>query len=150
MLNNNDKQVLIAGIQNGIGFTRACELIGMTPRELSDYIRANPDLFKSVTDSHRRYKQFLLSLANDLAKRKNVSGWLNQVRQLKNSPDKLYLWEDFCKRKDVDGKKVIKAHHIIKDKVETATACGFTYEEFFDFITEDKELDIYFSNPLLK
>jgi hypothetical protein len=149
-LNENERQVLNAGIQNGIGFTRACQLIGKSPRELSEFVRANPEIFKSVTDSHRRYKQYLLSLATELANRKNISGWLNQIHKLKMAPDKIYMWEDFCKRIEIDKKKLIKAHHIIKDELDTATACGFTYEEFFDYISSDPELDIYFSNPLLK
>jgi len=150
MLNNNDKQILFAGIQNGIGFTRSCYLINKSPRDISRFIKENPEVYKSVLESHQRYKHYLLSLANDMANKKNVTGWLNQVRKLKDAPDKIYLWEDYCKKDQADKNKIIRAHHIIKDEQETATACGFEYEEFVDFITADNELDIYFSNPLLK
>ena len=150
MLNNNDKHILLAGIQNGIGFTRSCSLIDKSPREISGYIKENLEVYKSVLESHQRYKHYLLSLANELANKKNVTGWLNQIKKLKAAPDKIYFWEDYCKREDANKEKIIRAHHILQDEQETATACGFEYEEFVDFITEDNELDIYFSNPLLK
>lgn len=117
---------------------------------MSGYVKENPAVYKSVIESHQRYKQYLLSLANDLANKKNVTGWLNQIRKLKAAPDKIYFWEDFCTRDAADKNKIIRAHHILQDEQETATACGFEYEEFIDFITGDNELDIYFSNPLLK
>lgn len=150
MISDGEKQVLIAGLQNGIGFTRACSLIDKSPREMSLFIKGSPDLHKTIIESHRRYKQYLLSLASDLANKKNISGWLTQIQKLKAAPDKIYLWEGFCKRKEATPEIIIKAYHIILDEQDTATACGFEYEEFIDYISKNEQLDIYFSNPLLK
>lgn len=142
-LTEDDLKVFLNGLQNGLNFTECCNLIMQHPREMSTFVKGNTVMHAKCKQALKLHKQFLLQHATKYANSKRVVSWAKTIHRLKKTPDKLYMWEDYCKRKDLTPLIFLNAQKVINDSEQTATACGMTYEELQEFINEHKELSIY-------
>ena len=141
----SDKLLLIASLENGIGFTSSCELNLYDPKTISDYINNNIEFktqcVQAIKDSVRTNLEFAQHLRNE----KRHKEWQRQTQYIKSFISDLTLWESYCKKEEVDFNKVMKASMIYKTLEECSTAIGMTKFEFIDYCFSDESLSLYFN-----
>lgn len=143
--NDTDKILLIASLENGIGFTSSCELNLYDPKFVSDYINNNLEFKIQCTNAIKDSVRTNLQYAQHLRNENRHKEWQRQTQYIKSFISDLTLWESYCKKEEIDSNKVMKAAMIYKTLEECSTAIGLTKFEFIDFCFSDENLSLYFN-----
>lgn len=142
-MGEDELKIFLTGLQNGLNFTECCNLVLQSPKDVTRYLQETPVMLAKCLQSIKVHKQFLLQHATKYANDKRVVSWAKTIHDLKKSPDKLYMWETYCKKDELTPEKFLLAKQVINNLEQTATACGYTYEELMEFINKHEELAIY-------
>lgn len=142
-MTENDRTLLLVSLQNGIGLASACELSMFDVKEVSAYIRKDKIYHTSCLNAIKSATAANLEFMTKLKKEKKFSEWHRQRDRVTNFITELTLWESYCKRGEIEEKKILKAVHIFPNIQECATAMGFYRHEFIEYVLERESLSLY-------
>lgn len=142
----SDKVAFIAALKNGMGFTKACNMILTHPKEMTQYIKSDNEFMKECEQAIKFSSKALLIMSNTYLEKKNFVRWQSNNEFIRNFRTELTLWESFRRRRDVTEKDIIVGFKIYKDLTELATSLGFLEHELIQHISEDRELSMYFAD----
>jgi hypothetical protein len=135
-----EKQTIIAALRNGLGLTHACSGLQKSPKDISEYIRANPDFELELNEHIVSGYQLILNSINDLSNRGSWSKWSSQRSYMDHFINRIHLWESFCSKKEFSFQNFTIAIRQCKTIQEAATAMGFSEREMLDEIYKDTKL----------
>jgi len=142
-MKEQDKTQVLVTLQNGIGFTAACNLVMLDPKAVSDYIRKVPEYHQRCIRAVKSSVQANLNYSQKLKNEQNWAEWQRQQKRLKDFISDLVLWESHAKRKEVTPETVVIAVALYKTVDECATALGFTKREFLEYCISQEGLTDY-------
>lgn len=142
-MTENDRTLLLVSLQNGIGLASACEFAMLDIKAVSQYIRTDKIYYASCLNAIKSAAAANLEFMTKLKKEKKFSEWHRQRDRVTNFITELTLWESYCKRAEIEEKKVLKAVHIFPNIQECATALGFYRSEFIEYVLERENLSFY-------
>lgn len=140
-----EKTLLLVSLQNGIGLSIACELCMMDIKATSEYLRMDKAYYQQCITAVKISAKDNLEYAQKLKNEKRFNEWHRQQEAIRNFVSTITLWEDYCKRVDLDNLKIMKAAQIYKNMTECATSIGLTSKDFIEMIMDDENLAMYFS-----
>lgn len=140
MLTDLEKNTILSSLQNGLGLTSACAGLHRHPREISEYIRLNPNLELECQKILIRGYQTIMAALNDAGSKKKWDKWKDNREYLTRFITTLNLWESICAPADYSFERFTVAIKRCKLIEETATAMGMTDMELWDKIYKDEKL----------
>ena len=151
MISDEDKKVFIATLRLGHGLSYAAKYIGVSPKEISEFIKKDQNFLKECQEQIKNGSKFLIQMSLEYQQAKHADKFLRVNEELKNYINQLTFWEEYCQKKDVTEEIVCTATVHYKNMADCATAIGFTEREFIDFVCKHKRLGLYLKeNKLYK
>lgn len=144
-MNEAEKALLLVSLQNGIGLSIACEICMLDVEQVSKYMRLDKDFYQKCITAVKISAKDNLEYAQKLKNEKRYNEWHRQQEAIRNFVSDITLWEDYCKRSEIDNIKIMKAAQIYKNLTECATAIGFKSRDLIEHIMDDENLAMYFS-----
>lgn len=144
-LSKQDKEAFMAALKNGLGLTSACELLLLSPKDVSRMLEADKALYRECVEALKFSAKALLVISNTHLNSENYELWKSNNNVIHEFIPELVLWESFKKKKDVVPEDLTVAAAVYRNMGEIATACGFTKRELILYIAADTELSVYFS-----
>jgi hypothetical protein len=138
-----DRVAVLHSLRNGFGLTKTCQLLQYTPKELSDYLRQNPDFYEACRDAVVGGVKILLAASHAAVTKGRFDKWKQNNDYARNFIQVVNLWESYCKKEEVNQKKICHAIAIYKNIDEAATAMGLTPGELHELIMTDIHLANY-------
>ena len=148
-MTENEKNLVLVSLQNGIGLSAACEITMLDVQKVSEYIKSNKDYHISCINAIKSAATTNLEFLAKLKKEKKANEWHRQQERIKTFIIELTLWESYCKKSDLTQQKVMTAAHIYKTIEECATSIGMCKRELIEYIISDEMLSLYFTQANL-
>lgn len=138
-----DENLFLSALNNGNGFSGACIICMVHPKDATNYIRKNKGFEKRCNEAIQNNYKALLVLGNQHFKSRQMDKWKANMEYMKSFKSELVLWESFCKKKDIDLKNpevIFKAHARHEDIDDMLISIGMTKSEFVDLMFINKQL----------
>lgn len=139
-MSEEDKIQLLSALRNGIGFTNGCDLCLLSPKEVTEYIKANPEYHSQVIQAVKSSARANLKHAQKLKDENKFREWHTQQKVITDFISDITLWEEYSPRERVEPQTVSRAAMIYKTVEECATALGFTKKEFIEYCFNNPDL----------
>lgn len=135
-MTEKQEQIIKVGLRNGIGFSRVCNANHYSVKNLSKFLRSNPEKFQELIDECETGFNAILIVANNEAAAKNMSKSISTKRHLDDFVHEVNLWESYTTFKEMGHHDLICAFRIYKFKEEVATVCGMKYAQLMQQLVE--------------
>lgn len=137
IISEQDKEAFLAGLRSGLGLTQSASIIGLEPREITQYLKDNQNFYKDCLKAVKYQSKVMLVVSNQLLKDKNYRKWKEHNEYLKLFVSNLNLWESYCTKNDINNFRAAEAYVITNDKQEAATVCGMTIREYNEYLIKN-------------
>lgn len=128
-MTDSEEKAFLAGIKVGLGLSKASELIGKTPKEVSHYLRNDPEFLTQCVDGVSYAAKVLMVISGEHLEKRKFGKWKDNTDHIKKFINQVVLWESYCTKKDVNDGRIMDALMTYNDKREAATAMGMTLAE---------------------
>lgn len=145
-MSENDFKVFLAGLRNGLGFTKSCLLLRMNPKDISDDLSKNPVQLIQSQEAVIYAAKALLVNGSQLLQDMDLKAWEANMARIQSFISSINLWEQFCKKKEVTPQKVILAYMAVRDWDEVATMIGYTRDELNLFLLQKSGIASYIND----
>ncbi len=133
-LPDEDKSAFIAALKNGIGLTKACNLLQIHPKDITEYIQANKEFEKECNTSIKYSAKALLVMSNEHLIKKRFGQWNATKLHLKKFVSELNLWESWCRKDQVNVGNTFNSLMYHENIDEAATSLGMNRKELILYI----------------
>jgi hypothetical protein len=140
MLTSLEKQSVLASLRNGLGFTRACSVINISPEEATKEILADAEFEMKCKDILIQGQQAVLQMMNEALNEKKLIGWQQSKEKIDAFVNTLNLWDSAGRSEDFTGDFVFQVLNRCKTVPEAATALGMSEPEFVRKVYADPKL----------
>jgi len=131
--------LFLLSIREGMGLTHSCEITGNEVRYISKLVAKDAHFKNEIVKALRGANTDLILASSDFMK-KNQADKAMEARKMARRSAKLITWECVAKHNEWDDKKFIRTYLEIRDKKDTATALGLTFEEYNDYLIDNPEV----------
>lgn len=149
LFNEENKTAFLSALQNGLGLTAACNLLLLSPKDVSAYVLANKSFHLECQEALRFAAKALLIISNQALKDEKYNEYKTNVSDIRDFIPQLVLWESYKQRDKVKPEDITVALNLFKTIGELATSCGFTQMELLEYVTSNEQLCLYFANKNL-
>ncbi|MAX80344.1 MAG: hypothetical protein CL843_09230 [Crocinitomicaceae bacterium] len=143
-LSQEDKAAFIGGLKNGFGLTISSSFILVSPKDVSLYIKENPEFHRQCIEAVKFSSKALLVMSNSYLESKKFDKWLTHNHYVREFKSNLVLWESFCEYSQVNESIMVQSYVLYQDLQEAATSIGMLESEFKLKILTSKKLLAYF------
>ncbi len=140
-LSKEDTNAFTAALKNGIGLTKACQLIQVTPKVMSEYLLKNKKYHAECLEAMKYSAKVLLVMASEQLTKRNYGAWQGMQGHINGFVTELNFWESWCKKEQVTVENIFNCFNVLNDLDEVSTAMGMTRKELMVFLG---------ANPALK
>lgn len=145
-LDEEEQNGILSGLSNGLGFTRACEILILDPKDVSKYVLSNKQFNISCIESLKIRSKALLVESNQYLNKRKFKSWKNNGLAIQKLNTDLVLWESHCINIELSTKIVIQVLLKYNDVSDAATSIGMYTPELKEYINNNNNLYIYCSN----
>ena len=145
----DDKVSFLAALNTGLGLTSACELLLLSPKDVSEYIQKDKSLYQECIAAVQFSARALLVISNTYLTDEKYDQWKTNNSVIREFIPTLVFWESYKQRDAVSAEDITVALNLYKTVPELATACGFTRRELLEFIVSNEQLCLYFTEKNL-
>lgn len=140
MLSSLEKQTILSALRNGLGLTHACYGLHRSVKDVSDFIRATSAFELECNQSAIMGYQTMLVAMNDAQNRKAWDRWKTSRVYIDQFVTSLNLWECLGTPASWTFMAIVSGIKKCKTVAETATAFGFSIQDFQLKLYEDTKL----------
>jgi hypothetical protein len=146
-----DENLLQAGLINGLGLTVTCKIMGLHPRDASQYYIASPGVLMKHQKAILNVYKLLLTESNSLLKDKKIGQWKHQNELIKQFVGDIVLWESRGNA-DIITPKLVTAVLLELDfnREESATALGLDKTGLINYILEKPAINLFIKENFSK
>jgi hypothetical protein len=132
-----------ASLRNGTGLSAACEGMNINVQAMSAFLATKPNTLAQCQGECTMGFKALTTIINNHAADQDVSKWRDGHRALKDFVKTVNLWEQHCKRAEVEPQRISEAFYTYRYPQEVATVVGMTMPEFWTYVLGNVNLKTY-------
>lgn len=136
---------LSTSLEQGLGLSKSATQCGLTPKEVSTLISADPRIREDCLAAVQKGYTNLLALCQQLTQKSRYESWQIKVETLRGFVAQLNLWESVCSVQDVDDDIFMATLMQYRVVDEAATVMGLTRSEFLDYLLDRPYLSDLFA-----